>query len=124
MNLPVLAGTLSTVLFAVGMLPMLLKAARTKDLASYSLGNLVLSNVANAVHSIYVFNLPAGPIWILHLAYVVASALMLAWWLRYREAGSGAESSATAVSPAVGGMTAIDLAGSAAANNLEKVGAQ
>ncbi|MDF2050859.1 hypothetical protein [Arthrobacter sp. Cr_A7] len=87
MNLPVLAGTLSTVLFALGMLPMLVKAARTRDLASYSLGNLVLSNVANAVHSIYVFNLPAGPIWVLHLAYIVASALMLAWWLRYREAG-------------------------------------
>jgi hypothetical protein len=41
MNLPVLAGTLSTVLFAAGMLPMLAKAARTRDLASYSLGNLV-----------------------------------------------------------------------------------
>ncbi|MCU1516576.1 MAG: hypothetical protein JWQ75_1297 [Pseudarthrobacter sp.] len=91
MNLPVLAGTLSTVLFAVGMLPMLVKAARTRDLASYSPGNLVLSNVANAVHSIYVFNLPAGPIWVLHLAYVVASALMLAWWLRYRETGHDGE---------------------------------
>ncbi|MET4589050.1 hypothetical protein [Arthrobacter sp. 754] len=88
MNLPLLAGTLSTVLFALGMLPMLLKAARTKDLASYSLGNLVLSNVANAVHSIYVFNLPAGPIWALHLAYVLASGLMLAWWVRYREPGA------------------------------------
>jgi uncharacterized protein with PQ loop repeat len=88
MNLPVLAGTLSTVLFAAGMLPMLAKAARTRDLASYSLGNLVLSNVANVVHSVYVFHLPAGPIWVLHLAYVLASALMLGWWLRYREPGS------------------------------------
>lgn len=87
MNLPVLAGTLSTVLFAAGMLPMLVKAARTKDLASYSLGNLLLTNVANAVHSVYVFNLPAGPIWALHLAYLLASALMLAWWLRYRDDG-------------------------------------
>lgn len=89
MNLPVLAGTLSTVLFAAGMLPMLVKAARTKDLASYSLGNLLLTNVANAVHSVYVFNLPAGPIWALHLAYLLASALMLAWWLRYRDGGQG-----------------------------------
>ena len=79
---------LSTALFAIGMLPMLVKAARTRDLASYSLGNLVLSNVANAVHCIYVFHLPAGPIWVLHLAYVLASALMLAWWLRYRDADS------------------------------------
>ncbi len=70
---------------------MLVKAARTRDLASYSLGNLILSNVANAVHSIYVFNLPAGPIWALHVAYILASALMLAWWLRYRDDGrSGA----------------------------------
>lgn len=95
MNLPVIAGTLSTVLFAAGMLPMLAKAARTRDLTSYSPGNLVLSNVANAVHSVYVFNLPAGPIWALHLAYVAASALMLAWWIRYGhpapevESGSG-----------------------------------
>ncbi len=89
MNLPVLAGTLSTVLFAAGMLPMLVKAARTKNLASYSLGSLLLTNVANAVHSVYVFNLPAGPIWALHLAYLLASALMLAWWLRYREGGQG-----------------------------------
>lgn len=83
MNLPLLAGTLSTVLFAAGMLPMLVKAARTKDLASYSPGNLVLINVANAVHSVYVFDLPPGPIWALHLAYVVASALMLLWWIQY-----------------------------------------
>ncbi len=87
MNLPFLAGTLSTVLFALGMLPMLVKAARTKDLASYSLGNLMLTNVANAVHSVYVFNLPAGPIWALHLSYLFASALMLVWWLRYRDGG-------------------------------------
>lgn len=90
MNLPVLAGTLSTVLFAVGMLPMLVKAARTRDLASYSPGNLILSNVANAVHSVYVFNLPAGPIWALHFAYVLASGLMLVWWIRYGHAAPAA----------------------------------
>ena len=99
MNLPVLAGTLSTVLFAAGMLPMLVKAARTKNLASYSLGNLLLTNVANAVHSVYVFNLPAGPIWALHLAYLLASALMLAWWLRYREAGHDGTDSTPAGRP-------------------------
>lgn len=83
MNLPILAGTVSTVLFALSMLPMLIKAARTKDLASYSLGNLFMSNVANMIHSVYVFSLPAGPIWLLHSTYVVASALMLVWCLRY-----------------------------------------
>lgn len=89
MNLPVLAGTVSTVLFAASMLPMLIKAARTRDLTSYSLGNLFLSNVANVVHSVYVFSLPAGPIWLLHSSYVIASALMLVWCLRYRHALSG-----------------------------------
>ena len=50
----VLAGSVSTVLFAVSTLPMLIKAGRTKELNSYSRGNLVLANVGNAVHSIYV----------------------------------------------------------------------
>ena len=38
--IPVLAGAVSTVIFAGGTLPMLVKAARTKDLSSYSLGTL------------------------------------------------------------------------------------
>jgi uncharacterized protein with PQ loop repeat len=82
-SLAVLAGSASTVLFAVSTLPMLIKAARTKELNSYSRGNLVLANVGNAVHSIYVFQLPAGPIWALHSFYIVASGLMLFWHLRY-----------------------------------------
>lgn len=84
MALPVLAGMVSTAVFAGSVLPMLLKAARTRDLSSYSRGNLVLANVGNAVHSIYVFHLPAGPIWLLHAFYVITSALMLFWWIRYR----------------------------------------
>lgn len=82
-SLPVLAGITSTVIFAASALPMLVKAWRTRDLASYSRGNIVLSNVGNAVHSIYVFALPAGPIWLLHSFYVVSSALMLIWSLTY-----------------------------------------
>ena len=84
MDLAVLAGVLSTGLFAMSYLPMLVKAARTKDLASYSLGNLAITNAGNAVHSVYVFSLPLGPIWFLHTFYLVASALMLMWFLRYR----------------------------------------
>lgn len=68
---------------------MLMKAVRTKDLGSYSLGNIVLTNVANAVHSFYVFDLPVGPLWLLHTFYVVASALMLLWCLRYRNQPAG-----------------------------------
>ena len=62
---------------------MLIKAARTKELRSYSRGNLVLANVGNAVHCIYVVQLPPGPIWALHSFYVVTSGLMLVWHLRY-----------------------------------------
>lgn len=90
MNLAILAGTASTVLFAVSYLPMLRKAARTKDMASYSLGNIAISNVANLVHSVYVFSLPIGPIWFLHSFYLATSALMLVWFLRFRPAAHSA----------------------------------
>ena len=76
MDLAVIAGVASTGLFAMSYLPMLVKAVRTKDLSSYSLGNLV--------YSVYVFSLPVGPIWLLHSFYLVASAAMLGWFLRYR----------------------------------------
>ena len=69
-SVTVLAGMVSTTLFVVSYLPMLVKAYRTRDLASYSLGNLVMANVGNAVHSVYVFSLPLGPIWFLHGFYV------------------------------------------------------
>jgi uncharacterized protein with PQ loop repeat len=82
-SMAVVAGSISTVLFAISTLPMLIKAARTKELASYSRGNLVLANVGNAVHSIYVLQLPPGPIWALHGFYVITSGLMLFWHLRY-----------------------------------------
>jgi uncharacterized protein with PQ loop repeat len=82
-NLPVIAGTISTTIFAFSTLPMLLKAFRTKDLKSYSLGNILLANVGNVIHSLYVFNLPSGPIWLLHTFYLVTTGLMLVWYLRY-----------------------------------------
>lgn len=89
MNLPTLAGVVSTVIFALSTMPMLVKAARTKDLASYSLGNILLANTGNLVHSVYVFSLPAGPIWALHTFYLVSTGMMLVWYLRYaRTAGT------------------------------------
>jgi uncharacterized protein with PQ loop repeat len=77
------AGVVSTVIFALSAMPMLVKAARTKDLGSYSLGHIVLANTGNLVHSVYVFSLPPGPIWGLHSFYLVSTALMLYWYLRY-----------------------------------------
>jgi uncharacterized protein with PQ loop repeat len=82
-NLPVIAGAISTTIFALSTLPMLFKAFRTKDLSSYSLGNILLANMGNVVHSVYVFSLPSGPIWLLHSFYLVTTGLMLVWYLRY-----------------------------------------
>jgi uncharacterized protein with PQ loop repeat len=82
-NLPIIAGSISTVIFGLSTLPMLLKAFKTKDLKSYSLGNILLSNVGNVIHSVYVFNLPPGPIWLLHSFYLITTAMMLVWYLRY-----------------------------------------
>jgi hypothetical protein len=82
-SIPVLAGIASTVIFASSVLPMLVKARRTKDLTSYSLGNMLLANLGNAVYAVYVYSLPPGPIWFLHGFYVVSTGLMLVWRLRY-----------------------------------------
>lgn len=87
-SLPVIAGSISTLIFAFSTLPMLLKAFRTKDLKSYSLGNILLANVGNVIHSVYVFNLPLGPIWLLHTFYLVTTSLMLVWYLRYERQSS------------------------------------
>lgn len=80
----VIAGTVSTVLFVASYLPMLVKAARTRDLRSYSAGSLAMANLGNAVHTIYVVSLPPGPIWALHGFYLGSTALMTWWHLRYR----------------------------------------
>jgi uncharacterized protein with PQ loop repeat len=93
MELPLVAGMVSTALFGISNLPMVLKAVHTKDLGSYSLGSLALINAANGVHSLYVFTLPMGPIWLLHSFYLVASALMLVMFLRYQHAHGAARSS-------------------------------
>jgi len=82
-SLPILAGVVSTIVFASSTLPMVIKAATTRDLGSYSLGNLALVNVGNVVHSFYVFHLPLGPIWVLHGFHVTTSLLMLVWYLRF-----------------------------------------
>lgn len=82
-NFSIIAGGISTAIFVASTLPMLAKAFQTKDLRSYSLGNIMLSNLGNVIYSIYVFSLPAGPIWLLHGFNLVTAGLMLVWYLRY-----------------------------------------
>lgn len=86
MDLPIIAGTVATVVFAVSNLPMLRKALRTRDVSSYSLASLAMINAANVVYSIYVFSLPVGPIWALHTFYLVSCATMLVLCLGHRAA--------------------------------------
>ncbi len=77
------AGSAAAAIFMVSQLPMLIKAGRTKNLGSYSFANIALANVGNVLYAIYVYNLPAGPIWAMHAFYLSATALMLFWYLRY-----------------------------------------
>src|SRR3954454_3418393 len=79
-----LAGTVSTSIFAVSHIPMLVRAFRTKDLRSYSPTNLILSNIGNGFHWLYIASFPFGPIWFLHSFYTIAAALMLLWYLQHR----------------------------------------
>ncbi len=82
-GLPTIAGFISTALFAVGTLPMLTKAIHTHNLSSYSLGNILMSNVGNIIYSIYVFQLPKGPVWFLHIYNLVTTGMMLVWYVQY-----------------------------------------
>ena len=82
-DLPTIAGFISTALFTLGTLPMLIKAFRTKDLASYSLGNILMSNVGNIIYAIYVVHLPLGPVWFLHGYNLLTTGLMLVWYVKY-----------------------------------------
>ena len=84
-----IAGTVSTVVFAVSNLPMLRKALRTRDVSSYSLSSIAMINAANAVYSLYVFSLPFGPIWGLHTFYLVSCAIMLVLCLRVHRLRAG-----------------------------------
>lgn len=61
MDISLITGTVSTVVFAVSYLPMLRKALRTRDVSSYRLSSITMINAANTVYSLYVFSLPAAP---------------------------------------------------------------
>lgn len=78
-----MAGAISSAMFMMGTFPMLYKAWRTKDLHSYSLTNIAISNLGNLIYWFYVLSLPFGPVWALHAFNTVTTFLMLAWYLLY-----------------------------------------
>ena len=73
----VAAGFASTAIFVSSKLPMLRKAIRTKDMRSYSLGQIGLSVSGNLVNWLYVISLPLGPIWLLQGFFTFADLVML-----------------------------------------------
>ncbi len=82
-DLALYAGSAATAIFVLGQLPMLLKAARTRDLSSYSFANMLLANAGNLLYTVYVVSVPFGPVWALHGFNLVTAGLMLFWYLRY-----------------------------------------
>lgn len=92
MNFAIIAGTISTTIFMLSQIPMLLKAVRTRSLHSYSLTNILMSTGANLIHWCYISTLPFGPIWFLHSFSSISAALMLIWYLRYEKRGSANQS--------------------------------
>lgn len=105
-----LAGTVSTALFAAANLPMVVKAVRTGDLRSYSASALILGNVGNLVHTVYVVSLPFGPIWVLHGFYLASMAIMLALYalpMRASRAGAARVAEGSAATTARAPATAV-----------------
>lgn len=79
----IMAGLVSSKIFAISTLTMLLKTMRTKNVDSFSLSSLVLSNIGNIVYWLYVISLPFGPIYFLHGFYTIAMVIMLLFYVGY-----------------------------------------
>lgn len=84
MDVQLMAGSLSSIIFVLGTLNMLAKAWRMKDMRSYSGMMLILNNVGNLIYWVYVLSLPMGPIYVLHGFNTIATLFMLVWWMMYR----------------------------------------
>jgi hypothetical protein len=54
-----------------------------------------VSNVGNVIYAVYVFNLPPGPIWAMHVFYLTATGLLLFWYLRHHTGQSHGMPSST-----------------------------
>ena len=92
MNSATIAGIASTLIFAGSTLPMVVRAARTRDVSSYSRSHLFMTNAGNAVHTVYIAGLPPGPVWLLHCMYSFVAVFMFAAhvrWAPHATAGSG-----------------------------------
>jgi hypothetical protein len=87
----ILAGSIAGLIFAAGSCSMLAKAWQSRDLSSYSPGQLILNNIGNLFYWLYVVSLPFGPIWFMHSFCTLVSLLMLKWYYTYRTAPAAAK---------------------------------
>lgn len=95
-----LAGSAAAAIFMISQLPMLIKACRTKNLASYSFANIGLANLGNLLYAVYVVQVPIGPVWAIHGFNLTTSGLMLFWYLRHgRPVPADRSSAGTVVHP-------------------------
>ncbi len=85
-QMQMVAGSVAGLIFAGASWNMLIKAWRTRDLRSYSLGQIVLNNVGNLFYWLYVISLPFGPIYFMHGFFTLVSVLMLILYFVYRTA--------------------------------------
>jgi hypothetical protein len=92
-HLQILAGSIAGLIFTGASLNMVIRAWRTKDLHPYSLGQMVLNNVGNLFHWLYVVSPPPGPVWFSHAFFTLASLLMLIWYFAYRPSSTTATTS-------------------------------
>jgi uncharacterized protein with PQ loop repeat len=84
-SVQVMAGLTSSIIFICSNMPMLDKVIKTKDMRSYSLGQLILGNIGNSIYWLYVRTLPVGPVWYLQAFFSTASGIMLFSYLRYEK---------------------------------------
>ena len=59
-NMDIIAGMLSSIIFASGTVSMLMKVIRTQDVDSYSLSSIILNNLGNLVYLGLYFQFASG----------------------------------------------------------------
>lgn len=82
-DVQVFAGFISTFIFISSNFPMIYKALTTRNLKSYSLGQIGMANLGNLIHWLYMTTLPPGPIWFLHAFHTAVAVVMLALYLKF-----------------------------------------
>jgi hypothetical protein len=78
-----IAGFGSSLIFILSNFPMVAKAIRTRNLKSYSFGQILMANGGNLLYWLYVSGLPIGPIWFLHGFNTAVAVLMLTLYIRF-----------------------------------------